>query len=116
MKISRSEQTPALGAAVFAAVAAGRYKSTADAQKAMVGIGKEYAPIAANHETYEKLYALYRQLHDAFGLRRMVRTHGQCDEGPAGHPRFRTGLPIMTDRLKEEVFQANLFSVDATTS
>jgi len=73
MKISRSEQTPALGAAIFAAVAAGKaaggYASAADAQKAMVGIGKEYRPAAEHHRVYRSLYALYRQLHDAFGTR-----------------------------------------------
>jgi L-ribulokinase len=73
MKISRSEQTPALGAAIFGAVAAGEgsggFKSVAVAQEAMVGIGKEYLPVAQNHATYSQLYALYRQLHDAFGTR-----------------------------------------------
>jgi L-ribulokinase len=73
MKISRSEQTPALGAAIFAAVAAGPaaggYASAADAQKAMVGLGKEYRPAAERHRVYRSLYALYRQLHDAFGTR-----------------------------------------------
>ncbi len=72
MKISRSEQTPALGAAVFAAVAAGScaggYDSVAEAQKAMVGIGREYRPCGENHAVYRRLYALYRQLHDAFGV------------------------------------------------
>ena len=71
MKISRSEQTPALGAAVFAAVAAGAkaggYDSVGAAQKAMVGIGREYQPIRENHRVYQKLYSLYRRLHDAFG-------------------------------------------------
>jgi L-ribulokinase len=71
MKISRSEQTPALGAAVFAAVAAGDgaggYRSVSAAQQAMVGIGNEYRPVEANHKTYQQLYALYRQLHDACG-------------------------------------------------
>ena len=73
MKISRSEQTPALGAAVFAAVAAGSkaggYDSVAEAQKAMVGIGKEYLPVEENHRIYKKLYALYRQMHDAYGTK-----------------------------------------------
>jgi L-ribulokinase len=71
MKISRSEQAPALGAAVFAAVAAGAqaggYESVAAAQKAMVSIGKEYRPIAKNHKIYKRLYSLYHQLHDAYG-------------------------------------------------
>jgi L-ribulokinase len=71
MKISRSDQTPALGAAVFAAVAAGvragGYSSAGAAQKAMVEIGREYQPIANNHRVYKELYTLYRQLHDAYG-------------------------------------------------
>ena len=71
MKISRSEQTPALGAAIFAAVAAGEaaggYRSVAAAQKSMVGSGTEYRPIQKNHGIYRHLYTLYRQLHDAYG-------------------------------------------------
>jgi L-ribulokinase len=71
MKISRSEQTPALGAAIFASVAAGAaaggHASVSDAQKCMVGIGKNYIPIEENLRIYRRLYELYRQLHDAFG-------------------------------------------------
>ena len=71
MKISRSAQTPALGAAVFAAVAAGTENggdgSVASAQRKMVGIGETFSPADANHRTYKKLYGLYRQMHDAFG-------------------------------------------------
>jgi L-ribulokinase len=71
MKISRSGQTPALGAAIFASVAAGKegggYDSVAAAQSAMVGEGAVYLPDEERHRTYAGLYALYRQLHDAFG-------------------------------------------------
>ena len=73
MKISRSEQTPALGAAVFGAVAAGAeaggYDSVGAAQKAMVGTGREYRPVEKNHRIYQRLYTLYRRLHDAYGTR-----------------------------------------------
>jgi L-ribulokinase len=73
MKISRSEQTPALGAGMFAAVAAGKksggYDSIDDARMTMTGTGKEYIPHQPNHETYKKLYRLYRQLHDGFGMK-----------------------------------------------
>jgi L-ribulokinase len=73
MQISKSEQTPALGAAVFAAVAAGEemggYGTVDAAQKAMVGTGREYLPIEENHRIYRRLYSLYRQLHDAFGTK-----------------------------------------------
>jgi L-ribulokinase len=74
MKISRSDQTPALGAGLFAAVAAGNkfggYDSVEKAQKTMTGTGKQYLPIKEHYETYRKLYTLYRQLHDGFGTDR----------------------------------------------
>ncbi len=73
MKISRSDQTPALGAAMFAAVAAGDavggYASIAAAQKTMTGFGVAYQPNEENHRTYRALYRLYCQLHDAFGTK-----------------------------------------------
>jgi L-ribulokinase len=73
MKISRSDQTPALGAGLFASVAAGKisggYDSVDEAEKAMTGTGKQYLPIKDRHETYKKLYTLYRQLHDGFGTK-----------------------------------------------
>lgn len=73
MKISKSEQTPALGAGIFAAVAAGKksggYDSIDEAQKVMTGIGKVYQPNPQNHAIYKKLYKLYKQLHDAFGTK-----------------------------------------------
>jgi L-ribulokinase len=74
MKISRSAQSCALGSSIAAAVVAGKkaggYDNYADAQKAMCGIKDiTYKPIAENHEVYKKLYILYKQLHDAFGLK-----------------------------------------------
>ncbi len=73
MKIARSAQTCALGSAIAAAVAAGKksggYDSFADAQAAMCGIKKTtYKPVPENHKVYKRLYLLYKQLHDAFGL------------------------------------------------
>jgi L-ribulokinase len=73
MKISRSDQTPALGAGIFASVAAGKisggYDSVEEAQKVMTGTRKQYLPIKEHHEMYKKLYRIYRQLHDGFGTR-----------------------------------------------
>ncbi len=73
MKISRSEQTPALGAAMFAAVAAGKesggYATIQETQTAMSGVEKTYLPSEKNHQTYARLYKLYCQLHDAFGTK-----------------------------------------------
>ncbi|HNZ37366.1 MAG TPA: FGGY-family carbohydrate kinase, partial [Candidatus Marinimicrobia bacterium] len=71
MKVSTSEQTPALGAAIFAALAGGKahggYDNITEAQRAMTSTGKEYLPDNRNHQTYKELYTLYKQMHDAFG-------------------------------------------------
>jgi L-ribulokinase len=71
MKVSRSDQTPALGAAIFAAVAAGKdnggYDSVEEAQTAMTGTRQVFNPIPENHKIYKQLYKLYKQLHDGFG-------------------------------------------------
>jgi L-ribulokinase len=72
MKISRSAQTPALGAAMAGAVVAGRkaggYPGFSAAQKAMSGLkAKVYTPDRKANAVYAELYALYSQLHDAFG-------------------------------------------------
>jgi L-ribulokinase len=71
MNISRSDQTPALGAAMFAAVAAGGqaggHASIEQARGFMTGLGRKFLPQERNHAVYRKLYALYRQVHDGFG-------------------------------------------------
>jgi len=72
MQTSSSDQTCALGAALASAVAAGKtaggYDSFAEAQAAMTSVKpEEYAPDSASKAVYDELYALYRDLHDAFG-------------------------------------------------
>jgi len=72
IKISRSAQTCALGAAIAGAVVAGSntggYDNYAHAQKAMTGLkSKVFHPNSAAHAVYEKLYSLYKKLHDSFG-------------------------------------------------
>jgi L-ribulokinase len=72
IKISRSAQTCALGAAIAGAVVAGKkaggFDNYADAQKAMTGLKpKAFQPNPKAHAVYQKLYALYRKLHDSFG-------------------------------------------------
>jgi L-ribulokinase len=70
MKISRSAQTCALGSAIAAAVVAGAHKDFATAQKKMTGLKpKVYRPNSKAHAVYKELYALYKQLHDAFGTK-----------------------------------------------
>ncbi|MCX6856110.1 MAG: ribulokinase [Verrucomicrobia bacterium] len=67
MKVSQSEQTCALGAAIFAATAAGE-GTLPDLQSKVTAIReKVYMPIPENTAVYAELYALYRTLHDAFG-------------------------------------------------
>ncbi|HPC97135.1 MAG TPA: ribulokinase [Sedimentisphaerales bacterium] len=69
MKISRSAQTCALGSAIAAAVVGGAFGGFAEAQAAMCGIkSTTFKPIPENHAVYRRLYGLYRQLHDGFGL------------------------------------------------
>jgi L-ribulokinase len=71
MKVSRSAQTCALGSAVAAAVVGGAHSNYKSAQAAMCGIKDvTYKPIAKNHDVYKKLYVLYKQLHDGFGVKK----------------------------------------------
>ncbi len=68
MKISRSAQTCALGAAIFGAVAAGAHESVAAAQEKMTGVKEEsFSPRPDAAAVYVDLYVLYKRLHDAFG-------------------------------------------------
>jgi len=68
MKVSRSAQTCALGAAIAGAVVAGVYPNCEAAQRQMTGIKpRVFQPNAAAHAVYQRLYPLYRKLHDAFG-------------------------------------------------
>ena len=72
MKIARSTQTCALGAAIAGSVVAGKkeggYESFPEAQAAMCGIKDAvFSPDPKNQRVYQELYRLYSQLHDAFG-------------------------------------------------
>jgi L-ribulokinase len=69
MKVSRSAQTCALGSAIFGSVVGGVYANAEEAQKRMVGFkDRVYTPDPASVEVYARLYSLYEQVHDAFGL------------------------------------------------
>jgi L-ribulokinase len=69
MTVAASEQTCALGAALFGAVAAGAYADVRGAQEKVCRIRERvYRPIPANVAVYGELFSLYRQLHDGFGL------------------------------------------------
>ena len=68
MLTAGSPQTPALGAAISAAVAARVHPDFGTAQAAMVRDGaRTFTPRASAHAVYDELYAIYRELHDVFG-------------------------------------------------
>ena len=63
IKVARTEQTCAFGAAMFAAVVAGIYPRVEDAQKAMgQGFEKEYFPNPQNAEIYANIYLKYQKI------------------------------------------------------
>jgi L-ribulokinase len=63
-----SEQGPALGSAIHAAVAAGAYPDVPAAAAAMGGKRDAvYRPDPASADVYDRMYAEYRLLHDYFG-------------------------------------------------
>ncbi len=72
IKISGSPQAPALGSALFGALAAGKDAGGFDTvQEAAAVMAKvkdyTYKPVKENVEIYDRLFAEYRVLHDYFG-------------------------------------------------
>ncbi len=68
LSVASSDQGPALGSAIHAAVAAGVHPDV-PAAAAVMGhrISGVYAPVPANVALYDELYGQYRRLHDYFG-------------------------------------------------
>jgi L-ribulokinase len=80
IKIADSQQTTALGAAMYATVAAGKenggYDNLMEAAKHMSRVKEEsYVPIPENVERYHVMYKLYLKLHDYFGRERKDIMH-----------------------------------------
>ncbi len=72
IKVSYSSQTPALGAAMFGAVAAGEeaggYSSITEAAKRMARLkDTTFKPVPENVLVYDRIYAEYKKLYDYFG-------------------------------------------------
>ena len=68
MHVAGSSQTCALGSAIAASVLAGAHPDFASAQAAMTSLKPtQYRPTPENRPVYDRLYALYRDLHDSFG-------------------------------------------------
>jgi len=66
IKVAASEQAVALGAGMFAAVAAGVYKNVSDAQKKMgSGFDKTFVPDRKRVDVYNKLYKKYVSLGES---------------------------------------------------
>ena len=75
MKVSAGDQTCALGAAIFGAVAAGPkgggFAGVQEAQEKLSRVReKVYLPDPQRQAVYAEMYALYGALHDAFGTPR----------------------------------------------
>ena len=68
LSVIGSDQGPALGSAIHAAVAAGAYP---DVPAAAAALGRRhragYTPVPANSAVYDDLFAEYTRLHDYFG-------------------------------------------------
>jgi len=82
MLIAGSPQTPALGAAISAAVTAGAadggYDDWTLAQDRMTSLKeRQFLPDPAARAVYDELYGIYRELHDTFG----GVPHAQADLG-----------------------------------
>lgn len=81
VRVAASQQAPALGSAMFAAVAAGTesggYGSIVEASERMARLGDdEYLPDESTRPVYDDLYAIYKHLHDTMagassGMRRL---------------------------------------------
>lgn len=68
LSVIESDQGPALGSAIHAAVAAGAYPDVPAAAQAMGKVRRDvYTPIPENSAVYDELYAEYVLLHDYFG-------------------------------------------------
>jgi L-ribulokinase len=68
LRLIGSDQGPALGSAIHAAVAAGAYPDVPTAAAAMGSMRSDgYAPEPASADIYDEIYAEYVTLHDYFG-------------------------------------------------
>jgi L-ribulokinase len=81
IKIADAEQVVALGAAIYAATAAGRenggYDSIEEAASKMAKTKEEtFIPVKEHVGIYEQLYAYYLELHDFFGRDHIAMMHG----------------------------------------
>ncbi len=91
VRVSASRQAPALGAAMFGAVAAGAaaggYATITDAAGRMAHLGPDvYRPAVADRGAWDEGYAIYRELHDSMSaqgsaMRRLRALQGRARRG-----------------------------------
>jgi L-ribulokinase len=67
LKVAASDQTCALGAAIFGATCSGEMSLEEIQANTCRVRDVYYTPIPENQEAYAEIYALYKSLHDAFG-------------------------------------------------
>lgn len=67
IKVPENPQSPTLGSAILAAVAAGLYPDLKSAVNAMVRYAKTIKPNMENHEKYKKYFAQYQKAYEKFG-------------------------------------------------
>jgi L-ribulokinase len=87
LSVITSEQGPALGSAIHAAVAAGCYPDVRSAAAAMGGVQRgAYQPNAGAAAVYDQLFSEYTKLHDHFGRggNRVMRTLRKIAREAAG--------------------------------
>ncbi len=93
--IITSDQGPALGSAIHAAVAAGAYPDIRVAAKAMGKLERgAFTPDPGRADTYDRLYAEYTILHDYFG-------RGGNDVMHRLRTMRREALPVSDDAVRE---------------
>jgi len=96
LNVIGSEQGPALGSAMHAAVAAGAYRDIREAAEHMGSLAPTtYAPVAEHKAVYDRLYADYLFLHDTFGR--------AADDEPGGVMKRLRRLAREAARAREEV-------------
>jgi L-ribulokinase len=91
VRVASSRQAPALGSAMFAAVAAGPgaggYESIVEASQQMTRPSmEEFLPDEANASVYDELFQVYRELHDSLAaddspMRRLRTLQQTADDG-----------------------------------
>jgi L-ribulokinase len=87
ISVAAAQNAPALGAAMFGAVAGGAYRSIGEAAEHMAApIARTYVPDEWNRHMYDALYEEYVRLHDLFGrggddvMKTLKRLRGETRE------------------------------------